>query len=68
MLITIQIALRILGARDGIRLKAERSGEGDTQIQEIAFTASDGNGGEMQGGGGDAVRCKTVCCKYINDV
>ena len=31
------------------QLRAERSGEGDAQIQEITFTASDGSGGEMRG-------------------
>ena len=31
------------------QLKAERSGEGDDQIQEITFTASDGNSREMRG-------------------
>ena len=31
------------------QLKAEQSGEGDDQIQEITFTASDGNSGEMRG-------------------
>jgi EmrB/QacA subfamily drug resistance transporter len=31
------------------QLKAERSGEGDDQIQEITFTASDGSSGEMRG-------------------
>ena len=34
---------------DITQLKAERSGEGDDQIQEITFTASDGNSGEMRG-------------------
>ena len=34
---------------DIIRLKAERSGESDDQVQEITFTAGDGNGGETQG-------------------
>ena len=31
------------------QLKAERSGEGDDQIQEVTFTASDNNSGEMRG-------------------
>ncbi|MGB8311809.1 MAG: MFS transporter [Halobacteriota archaeon] len=34
---------------DITQLKAERSGEGDDQIQEIAFTASDSNSGEVRG-------------------
>jgi len=34
---------------DIVRLKAERSGEDDARVQEITFTASDGNGGETQG-------------------
>jgi hypothetical protein len=31
------------------QLKAERSGEGEDQIQEITFTAGEGNSGEMRG-------------------
>ncbi len=34
---------------DITQLKAERSGEGDDQIQEITFTASDSNSGEVRG-------------------
>ena len=34
---------------DIIQLKSERSGEGDDQIQEVTFTASDNNSGEMRG-------------------
>jgi MFS family permease len=34
---------------DITQLKAERSGEGDDQMQEIAFVVSDGSGGETRG-------------------
>ena len=49
---------------DITQLKAERSGEGDDQIQEITFTARDGNSGEMRG----AVAVRSAAQQYAVNI
>jgi hypothetical protein len=40
---------RVTSAGDSVRLRAERLGGGDGRVYRIAFTASDGQGGECTG-------------------
>jgi len=57
------------------QLRAERSGEGDDQVQEITFTASNGNGGETHGtlamrstAKQHAMNVSMTCSRLIHDI